>query len=102
MRVTFRARNGLVWTREIPAPGLDERTFNKRVERGEFVVLETHDEHPDPSTSPDEAGGEATSGGDLEALRAEYRAVSGRKADRRWGEARLRREIAAARSGEED
>lgn len=96
MKVTYQTPNGVVWTSEVPGPGLDQRTFDARVERGEYVVL-------DPGASADtSATGADDPDDDLVALRAEYEAVTGEPADRRWKPARLRKEIAAARDDEGD
>lgn len=38
--VRFRTENGIEWTREVPGPGLDQRTFDSWVERGRIVVLD--------------------------------------------------------------
>lgn len=43
-RVTFRGPAGAVRTCEVPGPGLDQKTFDRRVAVGEFTILA--DEHP--------------------------------------------------------
>ncbi|HZO63356.1 MAG TPA: hypothetical protein VFB74_00005 [Kribbellaceae bacterium] len=56
-------------------------------DEGRALDEPTEDEAKDDEAAEDEA--------DLDALREEYEAASGQKADGRWGEQRLRDEIAA-------
>lgn len=111
--VRFRTPNGLEWTRDVPGPGLDQRTFDACVESGEYVVLDTPSKakpksapkaEPVPTaddTSEDDAddADDGDDDSDLDALRSEYERVKGHAPDGRWRPKRLRAEIAAA--GEE-
>ena len=51
----FKNRSGARWALEVPGPGMNQATFDARVDRGVYVLL-PDDPGPDGTDSADDAG----------------------------------------------